>query len=211
MESSLSEAEVDLIVYDKLKEKGWKTNETVSYQHTFAPGKIFPSEDYKFGRGEPFRPEYVLYYKPEGKNVEKRPVAVIEDKPVSTRKLGVGAEQVKDYASLLGVKFAYVANDKDVIEYDMITGKESAPYPLEFPTPEELWEKSQRKAPIKEENYSTVFQPYNRVLKNTDLTVKVPRYYQERAINAAIDAIALSVAFATNGTVRDALGLTSIK
>ena len=48
MESSLSEAEVDLIVYDKLKEKGWKTNETVSYQHTFAPGKIFPSEDYKF-------------------------------------------------------------------------------------------------------------------------------------------------------------------
>ena len=190
MESNLSEAEVDLIVYDKLKEKGWKTNETVSYQHTFAPGKIFPSEDYKFGRGEPFRPEYVLYYKPEGKNVEKRPVAVIEDKPVSTRKLGVGAEQVKDYASLLGVKFAYVANDKDVIEYDMITGKESAPYPLEFPTPEELWEKSQRKAPIKEENYSTVFQPYNRVLKNTDLTVKVPRYYQERAINAAIDAIA---------------------
>jgi len=190
MESSLSEAEVDLIVYDKLREKGWKRNETVSYQHSFRPGRIFPKEDYKFDREEPFKPEYVLYYKPEGKNVQKIPVAVIEDKPVSTRKLGVGAEQVKDYASYLGVKIAYVANDKDVIEYDMITGKESEPYPLDFPTPEELWEKSHRESPIQQEKYSMVFQPYNRVLKNADLTVKEPRYYQAAAINAAIEAIA---------------------
>ena len=71
-------------------------------------------------------------------------MAVIEDKPTSTRKLGVGAEQVKEQASLLGVKCAYVAKDEAVIEYDMITGKESEPRPLEFPTPDELWEKSQK-------------------------------------------------------------------
>ena len=189
-EGKLSEGEVDLIVYEKLVEKGWKRGDNLVYQHTFAPGRIFPKEDYKHGRDNPFQPEYVLYYKPEGKNAQQIPVAVVEDKPSSTRKLGVGAEQVKDYASLLGVKFAYVANDKAVIEYDMITGKESEPYPIEFPTPEELWKKSQRKSPIQQENYSIVFQPYNRVLKNTDLTVKVPRYYQERAINAAIEAIA---------------------
>jgi len=189
-ERKLSEGEVDLIVYEKLLEKGWKRGDNLVYQHTFAPGRIFPKEDYKYGRENPFQPEYVLYYKPEGKNAQQIPVAVVEDKPSSTRKLGIGAEQVKDYASLLGVKFAYVANDKAVIEYNLITGKESEPHPIEFPTPEELWERSQEKLSIPEENYTMVFQPYNRILKNADLTVKEPRYYQASAINKTIEAIA---------------------
>ena len=190
MQDKKSEGEVDLAVYEKLIEKGWKRNDTLVYQHTFAPGRIFPKDDYKFARDNPFQPEFVLYYTPEGKNSQKIPIAVVEDKPSSTRKLGIGAEQVKDYASLLGVKFAYVANDEAVIEYDMITGKESEPLPLEFPTPEELWIKSQKKSPIEQEKYSIVFQPYSRILKNSDLTVKEPRYYQAAAINAAIEAIA---------------------
>lgn len=190
MSKNLSEGDVDLIVYEKLMESGWKRGENLVYQHTFAPGRIFPKEDYKFSRENPFQPEYVLYYIPPGKNVQQIPVAVVEDKPVITKQLGVGAEQVKDYATLLGVKFAYVANHESLIEYDLITGKESKPIPLQFPTSEQLWEKSQAKLSIPKENYSMIFEPYNRVLKNTDLTVKLPRYYQTAAINAAIEAIA---------------------
>ena len=190
MEKQISEAEIDLMVVEKLNESGWKRNVNFRYQHTFAPGRIFRKEEYKYGREEPFRPEFVLYYKPDDKNAQEMPIAVIEDKPTSTRKLGIGAEQVKDYASLLGVKFAYVSNGEDVVEYNLITGKESNPYPIKFPTPEELWEKSQKKSPLKQESYPMIFQPYSRTIKNTDLTIKVPRYYQIAAINAAIEAIA---------------------
>jgi len=166
MSENLSEGDIDLIVFEKLKESGWIRGDNLVYQHTFAPGRIFPKEDYKYGRETPFSPEFVLYYKPEGKNVQKRALAVIEDKPSTDRKLGIGAEQVKDYASLLGAKFAYVSNGVTVVEYNLVTGKETKPYPIKFPTQKELWEKCQKYSPIPEKSFPMVFQPYNRVLKN---------------------------------------------
>ncbi len=190
MSENLSEGEIDFIVQSKLSESGWKLRENMTYQHSYAPGRIFPKDDYKYGREHSFSPEFVLSYKPEGKNVQPIPIAVVEDKIATDRKLGIGAEQVKDYASLLGAKFAYVSNGESVVEYNLITGKETKPYPTKFPTPEELWQKCQAKSPIPEKSYPIVFQPYNRVLKNSDLTIKEPRYYQAAAINAATEAIA---------------------
>ena len=64
MQNKKSEGEVDLVVYEKLIEQGWKRNDTLVYQHSFAPGRIFPKEDYKFARDNPFQPEFVLYYTP---------------------------------------------------------------------------------------------------------------------------------------------------
>jgi len=186
----MSEGEVDILVHAKLQEKGWNIRDNMTFQHSYAPGRIFPKEDYKFGRENQFSPEFVLSYKPPGKNMQSKPIAVVEDKPVSDRKLGIGAEQVKDYASLLGAKFAYVSNGKSIVEYNLVTGKETKPYPLDIPTPEELWEKCQAKFPIPEKSFPMVFQPYNRVLKNSDLSIKIPRYYQAAAINAATEAIA---------------------
>lgn len=150
MSEQLSEGEIDLLVLSKLNEKGWNIKDNMTYHHSYAPGRIFPKEDYKYGRENPFSPEFVLSYKPEGKNVQSKPVAVIEDKIASDRKLGIGAEQVKDYASLLGAKFAYVSNGNSVVEFNLVTGKETKPYPTEFPTPEELWKKYQASSPIPE-------------------------------------------------------------
>jgi len=186
----MSEGEVDILVLAKLNKKGWNIQDNMTYQHSYAPGRIFPKEDYKYGRENQFSPEFVLSYKPKGQNVQSHPVAIVEDKPVSDRKLGIGAEQVKDYASLLGAKFAYVSNGKSVVEYNLVTGAETKPYPIEFPTPEELWEKCQENSPIPEKSFPMIFQPYNRVLKNLDLSIKEPRYYQVAAINAATEAIA---------------------
>ena len=190
MSDQLSEGEIDILVLSKLKEKDWNIGENMTYQHSYAPGRIFPKEDYKYGRENTFSPEFVLSYKPEGKNMEPKVLAVVEDKIATDRKLGIGAEQVKDYASLLGAKFAYVSNGKSIVEYNLVTGKETKPYPLEIPTPEELWEKCQKYSPIPEKSYPMVFQPYNRILKNSDLSIKLPRYYQKSAINAATEAIA---------------------
>jgi type I restriction enzyme, R subunit len=186
----LSEGEIDFLVKTKLNERGWNIMDNMTYQHSYAPGRIFPKEDYKYGRENTFSPEFVLDYKPPGKNMQSKVIAVIEDKIASDRQLGIGAEQVKDYASLLGAKFAYVSNGTSIVEYNLITGKETKPYPLEIPTPEELWEKCQANSPIPEKSYPIVFQPYNRILKNSDLTIKEPRYYQAAAINAATEAIA---------------------
>jgi len=190
MSEQLSEGEIDILVLSELREKGWNIGENMTYQHSYAPGRIFPKEDYKYGRENTFSPEFVLSYKPKGKNMQAKVLAVVEDKIATDRKLGIGAEQVKDYASLLGAKFAYVSNGKSIVEYNLVTGKETKPYPLEIPTPEELWEKCQKYSPIPEKSFPIVFQPYNRVLKNSDLTIKEPRYYQAAAINAAAEAIA---------------------
>jgi len=190
LSEKISEGEIDLVVLSKLNESGWKVKDNMTYQHSYAPGRIFPTEDYKYGRETHFSPEFVLNYKPKEKNTQSRALAVVEDKPSTDRQLGIGAEQVKDYASLLGAKFAYVSNGDSVVEFNLVTGKETKPYPTKFPTPEELWEKFQAQSPIPEKSFPMVFQPYNRVLKNTDFTIKEPRYYQAAAINEAIDAIA---------------------
>ena len=190
MSEQLSEGEIDLLVLSKLNERGWKIKENMTYQHSYAPGRIFPKEDYKYGRENSFSPEFVLDYKPPGKNMESKVLAVVEDKIATDRKLGIGAEQVKDYAILLGAKFAYVSNGETVVEFNLVTGKETKPYPIEFLTPEKLWEKCQANSSIPEKSYPMIFQPYNRVLKNLDLYIKVPRYYQKAAINAATEAIA---------------------
>src|SRR6266699_1177787 len=48
-----------------------------------------------------------------------------------------GLQQAKDYAEILGVKFAYATNGHGIIEYDYFTGQERE---LDtFPTPGELW------------------------------------------------------------------------
>lgn len=37
-----------------------------------ASGRIFPKEDYKYGRENTFSPEFVLSYKPKGKNMQAK-------------------------------------------------------------------------------------------------------------------------------------------
>jgi type I restriction enzyme R subunit len=65
-------------------------------------------------------------------------LAVVEAK--SVYKLpGDGLQQAKDYAELLGLKFAYSTNGHGIVEFDYASGKERQ---LEsFPTPDELWER----------------------------------------------------------------------
>jgi hypothetical protein len=87
MSEKISEGEIDLIVITKLNESGWKIKDNMTYHHTYAPGRIFPKEEYKYGRETPFSPEFVLNYKPEDKNAQSRVLAVVEDKPVSDRQL----------------------------------------------------------------------------------------------------------------------------
>ena len=50
---------------------------------------------------------------------------------------GEGLQQAKDYAEILGLKFAYATNGHGIIEFDFLTGVERTI--TAFPAPAELW------------------------------------------------------------------------
>ena len=63
-------------------------------------------------------------------------LAVVEAKS-DKRPVGDGLQQAKEYAAILGLKFAYATNGTSIIEYDFFTAQENDVE--RFPTPDELW------------------------------------------------------------------------
>ena len=187
MSSNLqTEGDVDLVVRDQLLANGWKS-EQLRYQHQIAPGRIYKSGD-SYITGEPVKPDFILAYKPDIEGVQARPIAVIEDKNVPDVEVAAGIQQAKNYAEIMNLKFAYSSNGSRIVEYDFTTGEQKEI--IEFPTPVELWKRLQGSKPFKEEDIPMIFQPYNREVRNSDLSIRKPRYYQVAAIEAVIDAIA---------------------
>jgi type I restriction enzyme R subunit len=91
-------------------------------------------------------------------------------------------QQAKDNAELLGLKFAYATNGHGIVEFDYASGKER---PLEaFPTPDELWRR------LKSAENITNDETAGKLLASANASVgKGQRYYQEIAINHAMQAI----------------------
>jgi type I restriction enzyme R subunit len=110
------------------------------------------------------------------------PIAVIEAKVEYTHP-AKGLQQAIQYAEMLDVKFAYSSNGRGIVEHDFITGMERD---LDsFPTPDELWErlKGTFKFESKEEETDTLSAYWEEV------GGKKPRYYQQVAINKAVNAV----------------------
>ena len=108
-------------------------------------------------------------------------LAVVEAK-AAYKLPGDGLQQAKDYAELLGLKFAYSTNGHGIVEFDYASGKERQ---LEsFPTPDELWQRLRSAEKItNDETASKLLTPANATVG------KGQRYYQEIAINRAMKAI----------------------
>ncbi len=123
-------------------------------------------------RAKPLITDYILVYK-------GRQLAVVEAKS-DQNEVGEGIAQAKNYAAKLQIAFTYAANGKEIYQVNMLTGAEGLV--KNFPTPAELWE--QTFAPNEwEERFNPV--PFE------DLSgTKPPRYYQEIAVNNALQAIA---------------------
>jgi type I restriction enzyme R subunit len=119
---------------------------------------------------------------------EGLPIEVIEAKRLF-RDPADGFEQVKRYAELLDVPFAYVTNGQRIIELDARAGTiRDVPG---FPSPNALWGRylADRALPDGTAGH-LASSPLNPVLRNWDGTPKTPRYYQQVAINRAVQAIA---------------------
>jgi type I restriction enzyme R subunit len=165
-------------VVPRLQAAGWDSDpHRINEQVTFTDGRIIVAG--RRGRRRPGkRADYILRYRPDFA------IAVVEAKPTYATP-AEGLQQAKDYAEILGLKFAYATNGQGIVEFDYTTGLERE---LDaFPTPSELWARlaaaEQLAAPASELVLAPAYHQLGRL----------PRYYQEIAINRAVQAVAQGV------------------
>lgn len=128
----------------------------------------------KIIRGKPKRSDYLLRYRPDF------PLAVVEAK-ADYKTPGAGLAQAKEYAEILDLKFAYSTNGKGIVEFDYTTGIERSVE--SFPTAEELWARLNGAAPLPAALQERMLAPFYPDPE------RPPRYYQQVAINRAVEAI----------------------
>lgn len=161
-------------VVPRLVEAGWDTApHSIAEQRIFTDGRVFVVRG-KVKRGKQKKADYLL------RHTRDFPIAVVEAK-ADYKKPGDGLGQAKDYAQTLDLKFAYSTNGTGIIEFDFLTGTESEL--SAFPKPDELWQR------LTNSNRLSVSQS-GQLLEGFNLqSGKVPRYYQEVAINRVVEAI----------------------
>lgn len=153
-----------------LKAAGWGVVEGSRIRREkICPGRILAGGR----RGAGVSSDYVLVYK-------GHKLATLEAKKASLGHTdGIG--QAKDYAERLGVRFAYSSNGIGWYEVDMETGKERDIAP--FPSPDDLW----ARIFAAENDWRNRF---GEIEFETGGGKWQPRYYQHKAITAALEAIA---------------------
>ena len=154
-----------------LREAGWGVVEGSRIRREMiCPGRIQAGGK----RGKGLSCDYVLFHKGQK-------LAVLEAKRAGlNHRDGIG--QAKDYAGRLGTRFAYASNGLRWYAIDMATGAEGD-MDLPFPTPDELWDRT-----FAEPNPWR--DAFGEVAFETDGGKWEARYYQHKAITAALEAIA---------------------
>ena len=162
-------------VLPKLIQAGWDNDpHSFTEQKTFTDGRIVIVGQ-KIKRRRQKRADYLLRY------TRDFMIAVVEAK-AAYKKPGDGLQQAKEYAEILGLKFAYSTNGHGIVEFNFATGEEKEL--TTFPSPDDLWSilcSDQRL------DDHTVAQRL--LTPSHHVTGMSPRYYQEIAINRTFQAI----------------------
>jgi type I restriction enzyme R subunit len=161
-------------VLPKLIDAGWDTEpHRFNEQVTFTDGRIVLAGN-KVRRRPQKRADYLLRY------TRDYLLAVVEAKP-DNKTAGDGLQQAKEYAEILGLKFAYATNGSEIIEFDYLTGCERRID--SFPTPAELWQRFRGGNSLASMSSTQLLAPYYHH------SGKSPRYYQEIAINRVVQSV----------------------
>lgn len=157
---------------------GWP-EQMIRRQVYFTNGRIYVKGRLT-ARGKRKFADYILYYKP---NI---PLALIEAKD-NGHTIGDGMQQALDYARTLDIPFVFSSNGKGFLFHDntVINGAIERELSMdEFPSPTVLWEKYKQ--------YKNIGTPAVEKVVTQDYHIgqKEPRYYQQIAINRAVEAIA---------------------
>jgi type I restriction enzyme R subunit len=164
-----------------LEKAGWNMKKQVREEVSFTDGRIIV-QGKMHTRGKRKRADYILYYKP---NI---PIAIIEAKD-NKHALGSGMQQALEYSDILLIPFVFTSNGDSFVFHDKTdtsNQKEKEIALVDFPSPEELWQKHLKYKEIETpEAKKIVAQDYF-----VDDSGMSPRYYQQNAINNTIEAIA---------------------
>jgi type I restriction enzyme R subunit len=162
-------------VVPKLQSAGWDSDpHSIAEQRTITDGRVIPVGK-GFVRKPPKRVDYLLRF------TRDFPLAVVEAK-ASYKSATDAVQQARNYAEILDLKYAYATNGAEIIEIDYFKGTETRV--SDFPTPDDLWRRYQSGSGINTpERVEHLIAPYNTV------GGKPPRYYQQIAINRAVEAI----------------------
>jgi type I restriction enzyme R subunit len=163
-------------VTPKLVANGWDDEpHSFTEQRTFTDGRIVPIGNRVF-RKPGKRADYLLRY------TRDFLIGVVEAKP-DYKNPGDGLQQAKEYAEILGLKFAYSTNGHGIVEFDYLTGEERDDLET-FPSPGELWQRLRKADKLDNEaTASRLLTPYYHQPGRTT------RYYQEIAINKTVESI----------------------
>ncbi len=162
------------LVRPNLEAAGWEhAPHSVGEQVSFTDGRIVVAGS-KAVRRDQKRCDFLLRYRRD------LALAVVEAKSIS-KPVGNGMQQAKDYAEVLGLKFAYASNGREILEFDFFTGAER--FLDAFPTPGQLWERFRAGEGLTDDVAERLLSP------SYHLSGKSPRYYQEIAITRAVQAV----------------------
>ena len=149
---------------------GWGKNGSKVRREVICPGRIQSGGT----RGKGLSADYVLIHKGQK-------LAVLEAKRAGvSHRNGVG--QAKDYATRLGSRYAYATNGLNWYQIDMANGAEGD-MDLPFPTPDELWDRTFA-------DHNDWRERFGAVDFETDGGKWELRYYQHKAVNAALETLA---------------------
>ena len=163
------------------KKWGKENSDNIVMEYYFTDGRVNIDGD-KVSRGDKKKADYLLLFK------DNIPLALVEAKGI-THSAMEGYQQVLEYAEILDIPFAYTTNGIDLIEEDLIIHKNNDKLKmLDFPYPEELWNRYIKEKSLTEDEARLINQPY--YIDALKAKPKKPRYYQRIAINRVIDAIA---------------------
>lgn len=163
------------LVVPRLQEVGWENDpHSIAEQRTITDGQIVPVGS-GFVRRQPKRVDYLLRF------TRDFPLAVVEAK-ADYKQAADGMQQAKQYAEMLGLKFAYATNGDEILEFDYFTGLEVSR--VDYPAPAELWQRYTTGSGL------TAPQLADRLLVPFNHQVgKGERYYQQIAVNRAVERI----------------------
>ncbi|HRJ47834.1 MAG TPA: DEAD/DEAH box helicase family protein [Opitutaceae bacterium] len=159
---------------------GWDVQLHVREEVTFTKGRVIVRGKLT-ARGESKRADYILYHS------SGTALALIEAKD-NTHTVGAGMQQALGYAETLQIPFVFSTNGDAFLFHDrtLTEGAVERETPLEaFPSPQALWDRYTDAQGIPTARLPMVAQPYH-----DDGSGKRPRYYQEIAVNRAVEAVA---------------------
>lgn len=182
--SALSERDIcTKYITPAIQNAGWDVMSQLREEVTFTKGRVLVHGKVA-KRGDSKRADYILFYKPG------IPLAIVEAKDAN-HSASDGLQQALEYAQTLDIPFVFSSNGDGFTFHDG-TISDPAQGPVErdlamseFPSPNGLWARYCASKGLNDEQAAIIAQGYFE-----DVTGKEARYYQQIAINRAVEAIA---------------------